>query len=101
MRRVHDLALRFGTSDRSLQRLFHRYVGASPRWVIKRYRAYDAIDSLNDTRLLSLSALAQQLGYVDQAHFSNDFKMKVGKTPLEYQRPDEPGTTDGGSRTNP
>jgi AraC-like DNA-binding protein len=94
VRRVRDLALRLGTSDRNLQRLFHRYVGASPRWVIKRYRAYEAIDSLNDPRLLSLSALAQHLGYVDQAHFSNDFKMKVGKTPLEYRCLDEPGAID-------
>jgi AraC-like DNA-binding protein len=35
--RVEDLAARAGMSRRSLQRLFNRYVGASPKWVIGRY----------------------------------------------------------------
>jgi AraC-like DNA-binding protein len=83
--RVSHLVSRFGGSERALQRLFRRYVGTSPRWVIKRYRTYEAIDHLNDARPLSLAALAQQLGFFDQAHFANDFKMNVGEAPSKYQ----------------
>ena len=82
--RVRHLVSRFDASERTLQRLFQRYVGASPRWVIKRYRTYEAIDHLNDPRPLPLAALAQDLGYFDQAHFANDFKSSIGRAPSEY-----------------
>jgi AraC-like DNA-binding protein len=82
--RVHHLVSRFNATERTLQRLFQRYVGASPRWVIKRYRAYEAIDHLHDPRPLPLAALAQDLGYFDQAHFANDFKSSIGWAPSEY-----------------
>ena len=36
--RVTDLAARLGLGTRSLQRLFARYVGVSPGWVIRRCR---------------------------------------------------------------
>jgi hypothetical protein len=76
--------LAFNATERTLQRLFQRYVGASPRWVIKRYRAYEALDHLHDARPLQLAALAQHLGYFDQAHFANDFKSYIGRAPSEY-----------------
>lgn len=82
--RVRHLVVRFDAAERTLQRLFQRYVGASPRWVIKRYRAYEAIDQLNDAQPLRLAALAQHLGYFDQAHFANDFRNNVGRAPSEY-----------------
>ena len=82
--RVRHLVSRFDATERTLQRLFQRYVGASPRWVIKRYRAYEAIDHLNDTQPAQLAALAQDLGYFDQAHFANDFKSNIGRPPSEY-----------------
>jgi AraC-like DNA-binding protein len=82
--RVHQLVARFDTPERSLQRLFRRYVGASPRWVIKRYRTYEALDHLNAPQPLQLSAVAQDLGYFDPAHFANDFKSMIGQAPSEY-----------------
>ena len=30
------------------------------------------------------SALAQELGYFDQAHFIRDFKAQIGRTPAAY-----------------
>jgi AraC-like DNA-binding protein len=82
--RVRHLVARFDVTERTLQRLFQRYVGASPRWVVKRYRAYEALDQLNDAQPLRLAALAQHLGYFDQAHFANDFKNNVGRAPSAY-----------------
>jgi AraC-like DNA-binding protein len=73
--------------ERTLQRLFDRYVGASARWVIKRYRVYEALESMRPGAPIEWAALAQDLGYFDQAHFINDFKKLVGCLPSEYVRP--------------
>jgi AraC-like DNA-binding protein len=82
--RVQDLVARLDASERTLQRLFRRYVGASPRWVIKRYRVYEALEQLTLGRPPEFASLAQNLGYFDQAHFINDFKKLVGCAPREY-----------------
>lgn len=82
--RVEHLTARFGLSERKLQRLFHRYVGASPRWVIKRYRVYDVLTQLTAGELVAAATLAQNMGYFDQAHFNNDFRKTVGCSPGQY-----------------
>jgi AraC-like DNA-binding protein len=82
--RVHHLVERLDVSERALQRLFRRYVGASPRWVIKRYRVYEALEQLTLGRRPEFAALAQELGYFDQAHFINDFRKMVGCAPQDY-----------------
>jgi AraC-like DNA-binding protein len=82
--RVHHLVERLDVSERALQRLFRRYVGASPRWVIKRYRVYEALEQLTFGRRPEFAVLAQELGYFDQAHFINDFKKMVGCAPQDY-----------------
>src|SRR5262249_11956825 len=44
--RVDDLVDRFGINKRTLQRLFSKYVGVSPKWVIQRYRLHEAAERL-------------------------------------------------------
>jgi AraC-like DNA-binding protein len=85
--RVEQVVARCGMKERTLQRLFDRYVGASARWVIKRYRVYEALESMRPGAPIEWAALAQDLGYFDQAHFINDFKKLVGCLPSEYVRP--------------
>jgi AraC-like DNA-binding protein len=85
--RVEHVTARCGLQERTLQRLFHRYVGASPRWVIKRYRVYDVLTQLGAGMPVAWAALAQDMGYFDQAHFNNDFKKMVGCAPGEYLVP--------------
>jgi AraC-like DNA-binding protein len=75
-----------GVSQRTLQRIFAQYVGVSPKWVIRRYRLLEAAHQLANTASIDLPDLAQELGYFDQAHFSNDFRATVGSTPAEYAR---------------
>ena len=83
---VDDLAIRTGMGKRSLQRLFSEYVGASPKWVIRRYRLHELIEKSNSSRKLDWSQVALDLGYFDQAHLINDFKSIVGLSPSEYQK---------------
>jgi len=83
---VQDLALRAAMSVRSLQRLFGEYVGASPKWVIRRYRLHELIEKFNSGAKLDWAELALDLGYFDQAHLINDFRSMVGFSPLEYRK---------------
>ena len=84
--KVQDLVDRYGLNKRMLQRLFARYVGVSPKWVIQRYRLNEAAAELATDESISQSALALKLGYSDQAHFIRDFKSIVGVSPAAYAR---------------
>jgi AraC-like DNA-binding protein len=92
--RVDELAGRLRMSPRALQRVFSRYVGVSPKWVIKRARLFEAADRLGTPTAHDWSRLAQELGYFDQSHFIHDFKSVIGHTPDAYTRP-----IDGRSQT--
>jgi AraC-like DNA-binding protein len=83
---VDDLANRAGMGKRRLQRIFNEYVGASPKWVIRRYRLHDLVEKANSGSQLDWSQVALELGYFDQAHLINDFKSIVGCSPAEYQK---------------
>ncbi|MGN6564479.1 MAG: AraC family transcriptional regulator [Thermomicrobiales bacterium] len=84
--RVDDIVSRFDLSKRTLQRLFSRYVGVSPKWVIMRYRLHEAAERLAGGEVADWRELAFALGYADQAHFIKDFHAIVGSSPAEYAR---------------
>jgi AraC-like DNA-binding protein len=84
--RVAQLARKFGTSERALQRLFREYVGVGPKWVIQRHRLLEAAARAAKARAVDWSDLALELGFADQAHFIRDFKRLVGQPPAEYTR---------------
>ena len=72
-----------GLSARSMQRLFRRYLGVTPKWVLQRYRLHAAAERIAGGEG-DLARLALDLGYFDQAHFIKDFKALVGRTPAGY-----------------
>ena len=80
---VQDIVGHAQLSTRSLQRLFTRYVGVSPKWVIQRFRMHEAAEQLA-AGTTDGAQLALELGYVDQAHFIRDFKAMVGVSPNSY-----------------
>jgi AraC-like DNA-binding protein len=82
--RVADVAARHHVSERTLQRLFATYVGIGPKWVLQRYRLHEALEQLQAQAEIDWARLALDLGYYDQAHFANDFRALVGRTPTEY-----------------
>lgn len=88
---VAEVASRHGVTPRTLQRLFTRYVGVGPKWVLARYRMHDAVTELDAGYDGSLSDLALRYGWYDQAHFTRDFTQLVGVTPGAYRdRTDAP-----------
>lgn len=86
IRTVDELVRQSGISTRSLQRLFREYVGASPKWVIRRYRLHELAERLKAGEALDGAQTALEFGYSDQAHLINDFRSIVGYSPSRYRR---------------
>jgi AraC-like DNA-binding protein len=105
IRRAAHAARILGCDERALQRRFHTHVGVGAKAVIQRYRLMEAVEQLkplfhsnSNSNSLSnshsnsnshahsraLAALAADLGYADQAHFSRDFAAVIGQTPRAY-----------------
>lgn len=85
IRNVASLSAATGLSVRSLQRLFQRYVGVSPKWVICRYRMHELVDVLNRGEEVDWAAMAVELGYFDQSHLIRDFRRTTGLSPEKYR----------------
>ena len=83
---VKELSACTGLSARSLQRLFQQYVGASPKWVIRRYRLHELVERLNSGERRDWASVAAELGYFDQSHFdprlSADHGLVAGEVPV-------------------
>jgi AraC-like DNA-binding protein len=79
--RVGDLAASVALTPRTLQRVFARHVGASPKQVLLRLRRQRAVDQLSEESTPSLARLAADLGYFDQAHLAQDFRTTVRRSP--------------------
>ncbi|MEV0407517.1 helix-turn-helix domain-containing protein [Actinoallomurus sp. NPDC050550] len=84
--RVDRVAAAAGMGTRRLQRLFADYVGVGPKWVIRRCRMQDAADRAASGTDVDWAALAAELGYADQAHFTRDFSATIGMSPTRYAR---------------
>ena len=70
-------------SERALQRLVHRRLGLTPKWLIQRRRLQEAVERLRE-RPASVGDVAAVLGYADQPHFIRDFSRVTGMTPGEF-----------------
>ena len=83
--RVDALAAELSVTVRTLQRRFDRHLGVGPKWVINRCRIHDALRVIEDGGQVDWAALALDLGYADQSHFTNAFTMLVGVPPGAYR----------------
>jgi AraC-like DNA-binding protein len=84
--KVEDACAALGYDIRSLQRLFKREVGVSPKELLRRYRLMEAARRLANEPALTGGVLAAELGYADQAHFIRDFRSVTGVSPEAYRR---------------
>jgi AraC-like DNA-binding protein len=82
--RVDALAAELGVTVRTLQRRFDRHLGAGPKWVLCRCRIQDALGVIESGGAVDWAALAVELGFADQPHFTNAFTALVGVPPGEY-----------------
>ncbi|MFD2091118.1 helix-turn-helix domain-containing protein [Blastococcus deserti] len=81
--RVAQVCREFDLSERALQRLVHRRLGLTPKWLIQRRRLQEAAELLR-TGSASPAEVAAALGYADQPHFIRDFGRVTSMTPGEF-----------------
>ena len=81
--KVDELSSILNVTSTTLRTLFNQHVGISPKDLIKIHRIKTAL-AFQITNEESLTQMAYQLKYFDQAHFSNDFKDATGITPKQY-----------------
>jgi AraC-like DNA-binding protein len=81
---VEEVAKQFHKSERTLQHLFKMYTGVGVKWAIMRIRLLGAVKLAYAAGRPNWAQLAADLGYSSQAHFINDFKRVVGKTPAQF-----------------
>ena len=83
--RVTDLAKDAGVHPVHLARVFRRYHGCTVGQYVQRLRVEHACGALTDSQA-SLSSIAFETGFSDQAHFTRRFKELTGISPGLYRR---------------
>lgn len=86
VRRVSDLADLLGTTTRTLSRVVRQHTGLTPKWLMECRRLQAAATRLFADPGADLAALAAELGYADQAHFTRRYRAVVGETPARTRR---------------
>ena len=84
--RVAELAEQCNLSPRQMQRQFQETVGVSPKALARAIRFEEIRKRLMFDPEQSLTGLAHEFGYTDQAHFIRDFKDLAERTPGEFAR---------------
>jgi AraC-like DNA-binding protein len=84
--RITELAESCNLSPRQLQREFRDSIGFSPKALARVIRHEEIRKRLMFEPGQSLTDLAHEFGYSDQAHFIRDFKELTGRTPGEFAR---------------
>jgi AraC-like DNA-binding protein len=81
---VNELTARLNVNRRQLERKFSAAIGLSPKQLSRVIRLQATLKMLLNNQFTSLTALAYEGEYYDQAHFIKDFKELTGLTPKEF-----------------
>lgn len=81
---IDELSKKNNISRRQLERKFSSAIGLSPKQLSKTIRLQATLKMLLSKQFTSLTALAYENEYYDQAHFIKDFKELTGFTPKEF-----------------
>jgi AraC-like DNA-binding protein len=80
---VSKLSTEIGLSQRQLSRRFQENIGLSPKEYLRVFRFIRSLQHLKNYPRISLTEVACQSGYYDQAHFIRDYKAYTGHSPRE------------------
>lgn len=86
--RIDEIAARFGRSRRQLERVFLQTVGVPLKFFCMISRLRHAADLIVHPASSSLSAVAHDAGYSDQAHMTRDFTRLAGVSPGQLRADD-------------
>lgn len=79
---IERLAAEFGFSQRYIQKLFLNYVGITPKSFFSVQRFNKSLELVRAANI-SLTNIAYECGYYDQAHFIKEFKSYTGMSPSQ------------------
>jgi AraC-like DNA-binding protein len=83
---IAQTAARVATSERTLTRLFHQWIGIAPKAIARMVRFQYVLERLATGKAPRWAALAAELGYADQAHLIRDFVAFAGHSPTAWGR---------------
>jgi AraC-like DNA-binding protein len=83
---VNELSQQNNINRRQLVRKFSSAIGLSPKQLSKTIRIQTTLKILLTKQVTSLTDLAYENEYFDQAHFIKDFKEFTGLTPKEFYK---------------
>lgn len=81
---VDEIAGQLNSNRRQLERRFSSAIGLSPKQLSKIIRLQATLKMMEQKQFTSLTALAYESGYFDQAHFIKDFKEFTGSSPRQF-----------------
>lgn len=87
---IADLAAEIGCSRKHLTAGFRNHVGLAPKTIARLLRFQQVLHLVDTTPQVdgplrvNWATIAQDAGYADQAHFSNDFRQITGRSPGAY-----------------
>ncbi len=81
---VFELSQNFNVGYRFLERLFHEYIGLSPKMYLRLLRFNRVIAAHHQNENASLHHLALDFGYFDQMHLIRDMKLFTSQTPSRF-----------------
>lgn len=71
---------------RQLERYFKKQIGISPKQLGKVIRLQASLQMLANQKNETLTEIAYENHFFDQAHFIKDFKQFTGETPEQFKR---------------
>jgi AraC-like DNA-binding protein len=81
---IRDLANRIGISQKHLISQFDKFVGLSPKAFQRVSRFQRVLNVIEQQQAIEWSAIANECGYFDQAHFIREFHSFSGVNPSSY-----------------
>lgn len=81
---IEELSQHMNINRRQLERKFSSVIGLSPKQLAKIIRLQNTLKMLLSQEFKSLTELAYDGNYYDQAHFIKDFKEFTGLSPKEF-----------------
>ena len=102
---VNDLAKKLGYSRARLTAIFRKYIGITPHRYLTEYK-FNHARKLLETTTMTVSKIAETVGYSSTMQFFANFKRLFGISPSEYRktghppisRPDRSGSRNKGGR---
>jgi len=81
---VREFCRNHGVHPRTLERMFNKYVGTTPKGFLRLNRFQTALNRLLNHGPGALTPLAHEFNFYDQPHFIKDFKSFTGSSPSRF-----------------